>query len=225
MKIALISDIHANAFYFKKILEDIRNQQVDKIVCLGDLVGYYDEPNEVIDICRTNNIECVQGNHEEYFLQTLNYNKEKENIYRIETHREILSVENKSFIEKMPKEIIFKYGDVSIYCTHALPTNTVKYLYNPNDIADKYIQGHDYYCSGHTHIPYIQYKYGICLINPGSVGQPRDYTTLPSYALIDLKEKEVLIKKINVDTNKYVSCLIEMKLCQELTDILIRKRA
>ena len=224
MKIALISDIHANAFYFKILLASIKEEKVDKIICLGDLVGYYDEPNEVIDLCRDYNVECIQGNHEEYILETLKYRKEKEDIYRIEKHRKLLSIKNRIFIENMPKEIIIQLGSISIYCTHALPGNSAKYLYNPNEIADEYIQGYDYYCSGHTHIPSIQYKNGTCIINPGSVGQPRDYTAMPSYAIVNLDKDEVLIKKVKVDQHNYTKVIKEKKMHMELIDILLRER-
>ena len=199
MNIILISDIHANAFYFSTLLEEIKGEKADRIICLGDLVGYYDQPNEVINLCRDNNIECIQGNHEEYLLEKLNYRKDKEDIYRIKLHNEWLTIENRNFISQMPKEIILNYENISMYCTHSLPEDTSKYLYNPNEISDEHIKGHDYYCSGHTHIPYIQYKYGTCIVNPGSIGQPRDYTSMPSYAVVDIKKKEVKIKKVEVD--------------------------
>ncbi|PHR58529.1 MAG: hypothetical protein COA44_03565 [Arcobacter sp.] len=225
MKIALISDIHANAFYFKSVLVNIKNENVDKIICLGDLVGYYDEPNEVIDLCRNNNIMCLEGNHEEYTLETKVYAKEKEELYRIKVHNKILTKRNRKFIEELPKEILLEDEGVSVYCTHALPQNSSKYIYNPNDIEDVHLRGYDYYCSGHTHIPYIHYKYGTCLVNPGSVGQPRDYTTLPSYAIINLKEKSVSIKKVEVDVNAYMKHLEKIKLHLSLRDILVRKNA
>lgn len=223
MKIALISDIHANAFYFKTLLENIKKEKVDKIVCLGDLIGYYNAPNEVINICRDNNIICIQGNHEEYILGTLKYRKEKENIYNIEEHKKILSIENHIFIEQMPRELVIEYEGITMYCTHALPDNSAKYLYSPNEMIDKYIKGYDYYCSGHTHIAYIQYKKGTCLINPGSIGQPRDYSTIPSYALINMKSRDVTIKKIEVDVEAYVKDLREESMNKELIDILMRK--
>lgn len=223
MKIILISDIHANGFYFSTLLKYIMEEKADRIICLGDLVGYYDEPNEVINLCRDNNIECIQGNHEEYLLGELNYRKDKEDIYRIQVHKELLTINNKKFIEQMPKEIIINYQGVSMYCTHALPMNTSKYLYNPNDMSDDCIKGYDYYCSGHTHIPYIQYKYGTCIINPGSIGQPRDYTSMPSYAVVDIAKKEVTIKKVEVEKKTYISHLKDIKLNIELIEILTRK--
>ena len=224
MIIALISDIHANYFYFEKVLAEIQHDKVDKIICLGDLIGYYDKPNEVIDLCKENSIECIQGNHEEYILGAIEYNRDKEYLYRIGKHKKILSDENKRFLKDLPKEITINYENLSIYCTHSLPGNCIKYLYNPNELKDEYILEYDYYCSGHTHIPYIQYKFGTCMINPGSIGQPRDYTVMPSYALIDLVNKEVKIKKLEVDVDVYIENLKKRDIPKELIDILKRKK-
>ena len=224
MKIILISDIHANAFYFREFFNTIARESYDRIICLGDLVGYYDEPNEVIDLCRQYNIECIKGNHEEYLFGTLKYKESQEHIYRIKLHRDILSFDNKKYLKELPSEIIITDDSVSIYCTHALPANSAKYLYNPSEILDEYIQGYDYYCSGHTHIPYIQYTHGTCVVNPGSIGQPRDYTSEPSYVIIDLLKKEVLIKKIRVDTDIYIEKLQEKNIDIKLIDILRRKK-
>ena len=98
------------------------------------------------------------------------------------------------------------------------------YLISPNKIEYEHIQGYDYYCSGHTHIPYIQYKQGTCIVNPGSVGQPRDYTILPSYAVIDLNKDEVSIKKIKVDVEMYLVNLASINYNPDLIDILTRKK-
>lgn len=63
-KIAIISDIHSNPTALLTVLEDVEKQKCDRIVCLGDIVGYGYDPNGCIDICRDRNMECVLGNHD-----------------------------------------------------------------------------------------------------------------------------------------------------------------
>ena len=64
MKIAAISDIHGNIYALMKALEDIDDQKVDKIVCLGDFVGYGPHPNEVIALIKRREIPCIKGNYD-----------------------------------------------------------------------------------------------------------------------------------------------------------------
>ena len=59
MKIAVVSDIHGNIYALMKTLEDIDEQNVDKIICLGDLVGYGPHPNEVVALIKRREIPCV----------------------------------------------------------------------------------------------------------------------------------------------------------------------
>ena len=62
MKLAVISDIHGNIYALMKALEDIDEQKVDKIICLGDLVGYGPHPNEVVALIKRREIPCIKGN-------------------------------------------------------------------------------------------------------------------------------------------------------------------
>ena len=64
MKIAVISDIHANIYALMTVLEDIDDERVDTIICLGDLVGYGPHPNEVVSMIKRRNILCIKGNYD-----------------------------------------------------------------------------------------------------------------------------------------------------------------
>ncbi|QPH98147.1 metallophosphoesterase family protein [Campylobacter concisus] len=203
MKIALISDIHSNFFYFKNVFNSINRNDIDRIYCLGDLVGYYNEPNHVIDFIREKNIYCVKGNHEKYLLGELKYDIENEIIYGFKRQIKELSSENLSFLMSLKDEIVLKEGDKIIYMTHSLPNNAEKYLYNTHELGSNFLKSYNYYCFGHTHIPSILYKNGTCIINPGSVGQPRDCTKQSSYVIIDFQRNSVLIQKVDQDFNTF----------------------
>ena len=64
MKIGIISDIHGNIYALMRVLEDLHDQKVDTIICLGDLVGYGPHPNEVVSMIRRKNILCIKGNYD-----------------------------------------------------------------------------------------------------------------------------------------------------------------
>ena len=223
MKIALISDIHSNLYYFEEILKAIEKEVlVDNIYCLGDLVGYYDEPNQVIELIKQKNIKCIKGNHDKYLLGELSYDLNRDEIYGIKKQRELLSNENLEFLRNLKDEVVLEINNKKIYMTHSLPNDCEKYLYNLDNLNLEFLKEYDYYFFGHTHIPIVTYHYGTCIVNPGSVGQPRDYTKQSSCALIDFDLEEVKIKKIDQDFDIYTKELKNEQYAVQLIDILKR---
>jgi len=222
MKIALISDIHSNLFYLNRVLDEIEKEKVDEIYCLGDLVGYYDKPDEVIKLIKKKGIKCIKGNHDKYLLGELTYEEKKEEIYKIKLQRELLSNESLYFLRTLKDEIIIEVNNKKIYMTHSLPNDPETYLYNLQGIDLNFIRDFDYYFFGHTHIPMLTYHYGICFLNPGSVGQPRDYTTYSTYGIVNFEKGEIKLKQVKQDVEAYVQQI--KGYCDErLIEILIRR--
>ncbi|RXJ90601.1 hypothetical protein CRV01_05460 [Arcobacter sp. CECT 8983] len=222
MKIALISDIHSNLFYLKKVLHEIEKENVNEIYCLGDLVGYYDKPNEVIELIKKKDIKCLKGNHDKYLLNELVYDLKKDELYRIQNQRNILSDENLDFLLNLKDEIILKVGNKKVYMTHSLPNDCEKYIYSLDTLDLEFLKEYDYYFFGHTHIPKITYHFGTCIVNPGSIGQPRDYTKQSSYAIVDFELEEVKMKKIDQNFCEFSKKLKNKQYVVQLVDILKR---
>lgn len=223
MKIAIFSDIHANHNFLTEFFKLLDALHIERVFCLGDLVGYYDEPNEVIKSIRYRNITCIKGNHEKYLLGELKYDYKKEHIYNIKLHKKKLTAENLNFLESLPDEIDLNLLNKRFYMTHSLPGDCQTYAYHINKIDKSYLSKYDYYCYGHTHIPLVTYSYGTCILNPGSIGQPRDYTKLPSFIMIDLKENHVSLRKLSVSSDNYINKLIDLKYSTNLIRILQRE--
>ncbi|RAZ51778.1 metallophosphoesterase family protein [Campylobacter hyointestinalis] len=221
MKIALISDIHSNLDYLITVLNNLNNK-VDKIYCLGDIIGYYDKPNEVIDIIKQNDITCIKGNHEKYILGEISYDKTKDALYRLEEQKHIISSENLHYISKLDEEIVLNINNRKIYMTHSLPMDCETYLYNMEQFNFSLLDKYDYYFFGHTHIPIIFYKFGTCIVNPGSVGQPRDYTQKSSYAIVDFDLDQVVIKKIKQNIDGLINRLNNKHYSNAVIEILKR---
>ena len=222
MKIAVISDIHSNSFYLKEVLSAIKKQDVDEIYCLGDIIGCYDNPNEVIEIVRENNIKAVQGNHEEFLLKTLEYDKEKEHIYNIETQNQAITEENKLFLKSLPEFIELELENKKLFFSHNLNKDYSRYIYNTADIDKDFTKNYDYCFFGHTHIPLITSYYGTMLINPGSVGQPRDYSKQPSFVVLDLKTNQTSLCKMDINVKYYIESLENLDMDSSLINILKR---
>ena len=222
MKVAFISDIHSNFFYLERVLQYIDELGADSVYCLGDLVGYYDNPNKVVDEIRNRGILCVKGNHDNYVLSEADYDSKKENVYQIKKHRKTLSDENLRFLQGLPSELDLVLAGKTFFMTHSLPGDPNTHVYDTKALDRKFTFNYDYYCYGHTHIPLHTYFYGTHVINPGSVGQPRDYTCKPSFAVLNIENDTCKLIKVQVDNLEYSDRLQQEGYAPSSIDVLNR---
>lgn len=201
MRILIISDIHANLTALEKVLSVAG--QIDAAWCLGDLVGYGPDPNECIARVRElPELACILGNHDAAAL-----NKIDTNSFNPEARRAIywtqntLSRSSVSFLKGLPEKLIF--GPVTL--SHGSPRHPVwEYLLDTHTAQINFGYFETDYCFvGHTHLP-VTYnlrdstvKLNIpkpgsvhnleprAILNPGSVGQPRDRDPRAAYAIYD----------------------------------------
>lgn len=223
MKIALISDIHSNFNYLEQVMLQIERMQVNEIYCLGDIVGYYDNPNKVIELLINKKVQCIKGNHEKYLLGQIGYKVEKEEILRVNEQKNILNKNNLEFITNLPDFIKKIINGKVLYFTHSLPDDTTSYIRSKSDLDIINFNNSDYYCFGHTHIPMITYHYGVSILNPGSIGQPRDYTRMPSFIVFNPEKNICELHKVNISISSYTLRLHNLNFPKKLIDILHRR--
>ena len=116
MKIAVMSDIHGNIYALMKTLEDIDEQRVDKIICLGDLVGYGPHPNEVIALIKRREIPCIKGNYDASVVDgdfTFIRNTAI-NSFALPWTCEEVRVSNKYYLDSLPTSLKYTFNGVNI---------------------------------------------------------------------------------------------------------------
>ena len=205
MKIAVISDIHGNLEALEAVLSDLEMCHPDRIVCLGDLIGYGPDPEAVINKIGGLGITCVLGNHEaalasEKELAWLNFLARENNL----ATKALLSKTSLAFCSALPRSISLEDASFAHGCP---PDSILKYLYmlSDEDIATllKTLPERRFFV-GHTHeLQIIMVGPGeitrtklvegsltldedkTYLINVGSVGQPRDGNSKAKYVLWD----------------------------------------
>lgn len=213
MKIAVISDIHANIGALEAVLKDIDGRQPDAIICAGDLVGYAPFPNEVITLIKEKEITCVLGNYDDAIGNArlvcgCEYKDAKARELgerSIAWTREHTTEENKEFLRNLPTEIHFKAGKYAVKFVHGSPRRLNEYLCE--DISDEYLKEllaeskAEVLICGHTHIPYHKrLGDGKHVINAGSVGKPKHGDPQAVYALIEIsKTVQVDFRKVPYD--------------------------
>ena len=194
MRLAIISDIHANLEALTKTIEMIGQTGVKEIVCLGDVVGYGANPNECLELVRERCSFILKGNHDAAAVdlsaaETFTTNARLSAVW---THR-ILGKENRDFLNSLPYT---QEKEQSLY-VHATPCSPQdwEYILTEYDAKAALQCFHQAICFiGHTHSPAIFGEFGKAkqvrrenrfIVNVGSVGQPRDGNPKLSFGVFD----------------------------------------
>ncbi len=187
MLTAIISDVHSNLPALEAVLETIKKLKCQKIISLGDVVGYHCFHNECIQIFRRENIINLMGNHDMYLSQGTRCARSNSVNKILDFQSKTISSDNLNWLRSSPK---------------VLYTSTASFLHGGrHDLVDEYISEptEDYFAgittqfffSGHTHVQTLRQFTSLTYCNPGSVGQPRDGDSRASFAVFDGKNIEL----------------------------------
>lgn len=221
MRCAFVSDIHANLQAWKAVLLDIRSTNVDKIICLGDVVGYGPNPADVLASMYTSVDHFVLGNHDAVVCGKMDPALFNDNAQRIIAWtQKQLSSRAPDFLRSLPLTL----RAASFRCAHAtfaMPA-TFDYIIEPRDALASWRAVDDpLLFVGHTHQPgiYVVGRSGTphrldptdfmleagkrYLVNVGSVGQPRDGDTRASYCVLDTDTASVTWRRVPFDLDAY----------------------
>jgi putative phosphoesterase len=214
-RVAVISDVHSNLSALNAVLEYCEREGVGRIYCAGDIIGYSASANEVVWELRRRRARCIKGNHERaLFDPGMEEMMNDIASSSIRYTRGILTDENLSFLRALPDELREK--EISLF--HGSPFDPDEYVFE--DMVDEHIAfAADSRCIvlGHTHLPFIRVFGGKTVINPGSVGQPRDGDPRASFALITDK---VELRRVEYDIEAQIQENIRAGLRPEVSERL-----
>jgi predicted phosphodiesterase len=227
VKTALISDIHGNLEALTTVLEDIGDRSVDRIVCLGDTLGYGPNPAECVDMIAEICDWCLLGNHDYGALyEPTNFNAAAEQAaywtraqFDAEKDKDV-AAKRWEFLGGLRVRVQME----EFLAVHGTPRRPINEYLFPDDAINSPIKMKQIFdripkhsMAGHTHVPGIftsepdfyppediddTFKYENeeqIIINPGSVGQPRDFDPRSSYAILDDEEKKVNFIRLDYD--------------------------
>jgi len=198
MLLAAFSDIHANKHALEAVLANIGQHAPDRVVCLGDLVGYGAFPNEVIETIRHAGIPTIAGNYddgvgfdqEECGCAYTNPADIERGDRSLRWTKQVVTPQNKAWLRSLPREIRFEAGGKRVLCVHGSPRRINEYLYEdrPERSLLRMFRGlgADVILCGHTHLPYQRRLEEMELINVGSAGRPKDGDLRAVYALVEI---------------------------------------
>ena len=225
MRYLILSDIHSNDEALAAVLARVRRKRFDKIVVLGDFVGYGANPNHVIDRIRAMRREkvMIRGNHDKVVCGVESgdlFNPVALKAARWTTEK--LTPRNRKFLESLPlgpQEV-----DGSFLICHGSPRDEDAYIFTDYDAYLSFRETEAPVCFfGHSHIPcvFALEPHGILvelirgdrmryplkeglryLVNPGSIGQPRDRNPAAAYAIYDADERVVFFDRVDYSAEK-----------------------
>jgi predicted phosphodiesterase len=229
MRCLVLSDIHSNLEAFEAVLDDAG--PVDRVWCLGDVVGYGPDPNDCVERLRSLPHLCVAGNHDwatlgKLDLQDFNPDARDANLW----NRQQLTPDNLAYLEALPEVLV--EGEYTL--THGSPRHPIwEYIIYASTALANFSHFETQVCLvGHTHTPVIfrlthEGEEEICeviaptlnrpmdlgterqIINPGSVGQPRDGNANASYAILDTDERTIEHHRVGYPIEKTQAKMME----------------
>jgi len=224
-KLAFISDIHSNLPALEVVLRDIKSHEVDHIYCLGDIIGYHTQPNEVIRLLQENRVLSIKGNHDKTHAE-LTPEEGKNQSINVRYNSEKLTPENRQYLLSLPEQMVLEVEDIKIKMVHGSPNHIAQYLHKDSPEAREELaklQEQVLLC-GHTHIPYIMEEEGKFLINPGSVGKPKHGTPDASYLILTISDNNIYPKLTTTeyDVNKATEQLERHNFPVKLQEALLK---
>jgi predicted phosphodiesterase len=243
MRYLVLTDIHANLEALESCLSDARDRNCDQTLVLGDLVGYGADPNAVIDrVIALKPLAIVRGNHDKVACgleQAEGFNAVAKSAARWTL--EVLTPRNRDWVAALPQGPT-QVDDLVEIC-HGSPFDEDAYIFDELDaVRALKVSTRPICLFGHTHYPVtfeladetiesigsspasemrVQIRDGCrYLINPGSVGQPRDGDPRAAYAIVDTSERRVELFRAKYPVEEAQAKILEAGLPEVLAQRL-----
>lgn len=224
MRYLVIADIHSNLDALNSVLKEAEKIGFERILCLGDIVGYGAEPNECVELMRGSETICIMGNHDAAICDLVDLNwlnpHAKECILWTKS---VLKKENKQFLCSLPKFFSTEFL-LAVHGTPAKPVTEYMNAYKAREALETAIEG--LILVGHTHESFyyiegkveaeliprdklIEFEGKRIVVNLPAVGQPRDGNPNAGFAILNFDEKTLQVKRIPYNINSAAKKIIE----------------
>lgn len=242
MRLLLLSDIHANHAALEAVLRDAETRRYDRAVHLGDAVGYGPHPQAVLDTLRDLDATCILGNHDRMLLEYADHRREfKESVVSAALRWQLSRLGEREVNWVRTWRDGVDDPDVGARYRHGTPTSLDDYMDSVNAARDAFAQWQGRLgFVGHTHMPgvyatlnapvgewikaqpfpdggsYLVPPSARVILNPGSVGQPRDGNPGASYAIFDTARSSFEVRRVPYDIARTQAAILEAGLPQVL---------
>jgi predicted phosphodiesterase len=234
MRVAVVSDIHSNLRALEAVLDALDAEAPDELWCLGDVVGYGPRPNECCAIIEERADVCLGGNHDLAIRGTIDLDEfHGDAALAARLNREALTAESHAFLDRLEPQGTTQ--GVSLYHGSARDPVWEYVLSDEAALATLALASSPLVLVGHSHValqltaPAGGMEGGLApagtgvavgdaptLLNPGSVGQPRDGDPRAAYLLLDLDAQRADFRRVEYDVARTQSEMAEAGLPRPL---------
>jgi putative phosphoesterase len=195
VKLGVVADIHANYSALQAVLAELDRRGVSRILCAGDFVGYSAHADEVLEECARRRVEAVLGNHDAARLAAwpaAPAEPHPNGNPREQAHR--------SFLTQLPLTRLVEFDGLSIGLLHGSPKHPLNHYLYPEEARRMTIpDGSEMLVTGHTHLPFVVRARSGLVVNPGSVGLPRDGDPRASCCVVDSEARRISLLRVLYD--------------------------
>lgn len=215
MRVALVSDLHANEIALEAVLADAKNAGYDRLVCLGDVATLGPRPDVVLGRLRDIGCACILGNHDEFMLDPALIRSYRESpliAASVDATRDALAPESLDFLRTFTRTL----ESQGLFLYHGTPRSNMEDLLvtTPAEVVDEMLEGKTalVFAGGHTHLQMLRQHRGMLLVNTGSVGMPfREYASggppvilsHAEYAIVDVDAGNVAVDLRRVPLDRH----------------------
>lgn len=211
MKIGLLADLHGNGEAVATVLAAARRAGVERLLCAGDYVGYYYHPEAVLRELDRWVWTGVRGNHEDMLADWL-AGKNRENVLARYgsgiTVAADMPAGKRDRLLALPRRLTLEIDGRTVVLCHGAPWATNAYVYPdapPDTRSRMAVEAVDVVVFGHSHFPVLWRERHCLVVNPGSVGQPRDRVPGACWALWDTSTMTIDLRRESYDTAPLVA--------------------
>ncbi|WP_144796427.1 metallophosphoesterase family protein [Halorubrum depositum] len=207
MRIGLVSDVHSNSPALESVFEELERLGVDRTLCAGDLLGYNAFPNKTLNQLIENNVTAIRGNHDEAIVTETPSNFNIPAKRAVDWTRRQLSDEEKQYLKDLPNKRRMSIDGKDVVVAHGSPTNPVnQYVFEedvtPSALDHWFSSKPDIVVLGHIHRQFTKSINDVKVVNPGSVGQPRDGDSRSGFAVWNTEEGSIDLHRTEYNIDK-----------------------
>ncbi len=221
MRTAIISDVHANLAALNAVLGEIDSMGISNIISAGDVVGYYPFPNEVIQLFKRRAVVGIAGNHDRAVLRTKITSMNPIAGQAAQWTARELSETSRDYLANLPPRTHLTIGGKLVGLYHGSPRDDVEYVFEEEAEPELLrLSGSRLLVLGHTHVPFVHRSNEGTIVNPGSVGQPRDGDPRACFMVYDSTKDDFTIRRTEYDIEATVKAVQQAGLPKDLGERL-----